>query len=147
MATTTATKCFRCDTEITFDGEVWTDTKTDTVFCDIKGNGSPHAPKSTLPTHYTCHECGVRCIRIGSMSHTMINHMINAGEITVGEARAELEQSVVLPQDAVQALAGWIMARADQGDDWKAGDPEVAPCGCRFGYADPEQVELCEAHA
>jgi hypothetical protein len=101
---------------------------------------------TTQPTHYTCSECGVRSIRVGSMAATMLRHMINAGEISVGEARAEMNSNL-LPRDAVEELAGWVIHRADQGDEWRAGDPEVLPCGCRVAYNDIEQIELCEAHA
>lgn len=94
----------------------------------------------TPPRKYICPECKVECLVIGSVTRTMLSHMINAGEITVGEAREELRAGF-LPRDAQEELAGWIIARDDQGDDWKAGDPVTLPCGCRVSY-DGEQIDV-----
>jgi hypothetical protein len=89
-------------------------------------------------THITCTECGAEVLIIGTRIATLLNHMVNAGEISVGEARQELA-SGFLPADAVEALAGWVIARSDQDDSWRAGDPEALPCGCVVSY-DREQV-------
>lgn len=72
--------------------------------------------------------------------------MINKGEISVGEAREELARGL-LPADARELVAGWVIERADQGDSWRAGDPVVLPCGCRVSY-DGEQVDTqCDGTA
>lgn len=97
-------------------------------------------------THDTCLACGETYLILGTRTYAMLRHMINAGEITVGEARDTLRQEF-LTTDERELLAGWVLDRADQGDDWKAGDPESLPCGCRRGYSDIEQLDPCEAHA
>lgn len=98
---------------------------------------------TTAPRYYNCTTCGLEVLVIGTVTRTMVSHMINAGEITVGEARAELDAGF-LPADAVEELAGWVLHRADQGDDWKAGDPEVLPCGCRVAYSFAEVEVNCD---
>lgn len=98
---------------------------------------------TTTPRYYDCIACGAKVLVIGTVTRTMVSHMINAGEITVGEARAELA-SLTLPNDAREELAGWVLHRADQGDDWKAGDPETLPCGCRVAYSLAEVEVNCD---
>lgn len=71
----------------------------------------------------------------GRRTFDLLFHMVNNGELTVGEARAEL-QSNILDRASVEFLAGWILDRADQGDGWRAGDPVVRPDGKRVAYVD-----------
>jgi hypothetical protein len=87
----------------------------------------------------TCPECNTDIAVIGTRVASMLRHMVNAGELTVGEARAELA-SAPLPADAAELLATWVLDRADQGDHWRAGDPETLACGCVLSY-DREQVD------
>lgn len=77
---------------------------------------------------------------IGCRTYSLLSHMINAGEITVGEARKELHENIALTMAERELLAGWVLDRAEQGDDWRAGDPVTLPCGCRVSY-DGEQVD------
>jgi len=103
-------------------------------------------PTTTRTRYYDCPECGAHLLVLRTMHYTMLDHMLQAGEITVGEMRDEISdpitQALLGPED-LSLLAGWVLHRADQGDDWRAGDPEVLPCGCRVAYYDPEQVERC----
>lgn len=69
----------------------------------------------------------------------MIFRMVNNGDLSVGEARAELASPLCTP-DVAAILAPWVMDRAIQGDHWRAGDPELLPCGCVVSY-DREQVD------
>lgn len=69
----------------------------------------------------------------------LLFRMINEGEISVGEAREELAKGL-LPRDAQELVASWVLDRADQGDHWRAGDPERLLCGCVVSY-DREQID------
>src|SRR3954471_20310883 len=71
----------------------------------------------------------------GQRTFWLLNHMINSGELTVGEARAELA-SPLLDADSAALLAGWVLDRADQGDDWRAGDPVRRANGIVTAYVD-----------
>lgn len=95
-----------------------------------------HMPTNNRPM--TCTECGSDIIIIGTRGYSLLRHMVNAGEITVGEARAELS-SPVLTDEERSFLAGWVLERSDQGDHWKAGDQETLTCGCIISY-DREQI-------
>jgi hypothetical protein len=79
-------------------------------------------------------------------TYELIFRLINEGGITVGEARQALEHCW-LDRESRELLAGWVMDRADQGEDWRAGDPIVIECGCRISY-DHEQVDTrCDGPA
>lgn len=102
-----------------------------------------------MPTNTsdTCPECGVSYSIIGCRTYSLLNHMINAGEISVGEARKELHENVLLTMAEKELLASWVLDRADQGDEWRAGDPVTLPCGCRVSY-DGEQLDTqCDGTA
>jgi hypothetical protein len=91
----------------------------------------------------TCTECGARILVLGTTrTYALVAHMVNAGEISVGEAREELDGP--LPGDAAAFLAGWVLERRDQGDHWRAGDPETLRCGCRISYDRTQVDERCE---
>lgn len=84
----------------------------------------------------TCPDCGETFVAVtGTRYYAMISHMVNKGEITVGEARAELANPLT-DDNTAAFLAGWVMDRADQGDDWKAGMPVRLPNGAVVDYDD-----------
>jgi hypothetical protein len=102
---------------------------------------------TTTPRYYHCPECDIDVLVLGTMTYTMLLHMVNKGEITVGEARAELATRSLLDMDSRELLASWVLDRADQGDDWKAGDPVTLPCGCRVSYDGTQHDAVCDAGA
>lgn len=89
-------------------------------------------------------QCGAEVrTTTGWVSHDLLFHMINSGCISVGEARVEL-QTLTLRRETQELLASWVLDRAEQGDHWRAGDPERLSCGCVVSY-DREQVDTqCE---
>lgn len=84
-------------------------------------------------TSITCTECGASIFIIGTRMASLLNHMVNKGEITVGEAREALND-VTLDRQSRELLAGWVLDRAEQGDNWKAGDQEQLSCDCIVSY-------------
>lgn len=82
---------------------------------------------TTTPNHeMTCTKCGVKISAFGpTRMFDLLRHMVNYGEITVGEAKAELE-SPVLDSASRELLAGWVLARWDDGDDFRATPPHIA---------------------
>lgn len=97
-------------------------------------------------THMICPECSARLLILGSRTYTLLSHMVNAGEITVGEAREEL-RSNLLDANTREMLAGWVLERSDQGDNWKAGDQETLSCGCVISYDRTQVGERCDGTA
>lgn len=95
-------------------------------------------------THITCTECQTPILIIGTRMASLLNHMVNKGEITVGEAREALND-VTLDRQSIELLAGWVLDRADQGDNWKAGDQETLPCGCVVSYDRTQLGSQCES--
>jgi hypothetical protein len=91
----------------------------------------------------TCTECGASILIIGTRMASLLNHMVNKGEITVGEAREALND-VTLDAQSRELLAGWVLDRAEQGDHWKAGDQETLPCGCVVSYDRTQVGSRCE---
>lgn len=66
----------------------------------------------------TCTECGRQIVRhFRSRTYDLIAHMVNYGEITVGEARDELRRGMMarLDADVADLLAGWVLDH--EGDD------------------------------
>lgn len=98
----------------------------------------------TDATHMICPDCEKSLLVLGSRTYTLISHMVNAGHISVGEARDEL-RSNILDSDSREFLAGWVLERSDQGDHWRAGDQETLPCGCIISYDRTQVGERCES--
>lgn len=96
------------------------------------------------PNTTTCPDCGTSYLELGpTRTYAMLTHMVNAGELTVGEARDELTNGI-LDQASAAFLAGWVTDRADQGDSWRAGDPVTLPCGCRVSYDGTQADAQCD---
>lgn len=90
---------------------------------------------TTTPNPNICPECHENYgFPVPSRFYAMVSHMVNKGEITLGEARAEL--ATCIDRDTSAMLAGWIMDRSDQDDSWRAGDPVRLPDGTIVAYGD-----------
>jgi hypothetical protein len=102
----------------------------------------------TTTTMGACTECGVsyEALPYKTRAARLLAHMVNAGELTVGEAKAELAADfgvATFDAEAREILAGWVLARADQGDDWAAGQPVTLTCGCRVSYDATQPERNC----
>lgn len=96
-------------------------------------------PTDTKIIKHSCF-CGAELRSVsGWVGHDLTFHMINSGCLSVGEARAELNHGIAR-RETIELLASWVLDRADQGDHWRAGDPERLPCGCVVSY-DREQTD------
>jgi hypothetical protein len=89
----------------------------------------------------TCPECGESYgFPVPTRFYAMVSHMVNKGEITLAEARAEM--ATCIDRDTAAFLAGWVMDRADQDDAWRAGDPVRLSDGRVVAYADENMARV-----